>query len=324
LILFIFRLNRFRSIPRGQIHSGLCSNFLEAQNCLLPQIHIKARFIEAPKTYFDDEKNSIPTAVTNGGILTASQFFKFLHQLQSKKGPQELAEPEVTTIEGRQTQVQATVIQPIVTSFAPGSSTSHLAPANPQPDGTKSSNGYFYTQHDNERARRDTIDPQSQQVETGPILDVMAKYLPDSYTIDLTTIPSIIKFYGYADTQGLPKQFETNSAGQKIEVPISIPVFAVGEVSDEARLYDGQTLVLLPNPKPEFHGGTGEQYRDRIVKSIQEGDKKDGDKRLIVLVTATLIDPAGNRLHEESDMPFAQTGLPPQWPSHAPAFLNNP
>jgi beta-lactamase regulating signal transducer with metallopeptidase domain len=285
---------------------------LDDLHCVLPQIHIKARFIEVPKTYFDDEKNSTPTAVTNGGILTDSQFRKFLHQLQSQKGPQEIAEPEVTTIEGRQTQMRATVIQPIVTSFALGSSTSHNAPTDPQLNRIESSGGHFYTQHDNEPARRDTIDPQTQPVETGPILDVMATYLPDSYTIDLKTIPSIIKFYGYADTQGLPKQFETNSDGRKIEVPISIPVFAVGEVTDEARIYDGQTLVLLPNPKAEFNGGVDEKYRDRIIKHIQEAQKKEGNKQLIVLVTATFIDAGGNRIHSDAGMAFAKNRVPQQ------------
>jgi hypothetical protein len=36
------------------------------------------------------------------------------------------------------------------------------------------------------------------------------------------------------------------------------------------------------------------------------------DKTLVVLVTATLIDPAGNRLHSDKELSFAQTGIPPQ------------
>ena len=35
-------------------------------------------------------------------------------------------------------------------------------------------------------------------------------------------------------------------------------------------------------------------------------------KNLLIFVTPTLIDPAGNRLHTDDEMPFAQAGIPPQ------------
>jgi type II secretory pathway component GspD/PulD (secretin) len=37
-------------------------------------------------------------------------------------------------------------------------------------------------------------------------------------------------------------------------------------------------------------------------------------KNLVIFVTPTIIDPAGNRFHSEDEMPFAQTGIPPQKP----------
>jgi tetratricopeptide (TPR) repeat protein len=266
----------------------IIGNILHDLHCLGPQIHIKARFFEVPKTFFDDERDSIPSSVTNGGILTHAQFRKFLHQLQSQKDSEELAEPEVTTIAGRQTQMRATILQDVVTNylFQPESATQRVS----------------------------SISPQMTKVETGPILDVMPSVWPDGYTIDLTAIPALVKFYGYADTRGLSPSYGTNSDGEKIPLPIALPVFGVGEVKEQTALYDGQTLVLLPGPQIEYNGGMEEKYRDRIVKHIQEAQKKEGDKTLIVLVTVTLIDPVGNRLHTEKEMPFAQTGLPPQWP----------
>jgi beta-lactamase regulating signal transducer with metallopeptidase domain len=265
---------------------NIIMGIIDGLHCVPPQIHIKARFIEVPKTFFDDERDSIPSNVTNGGVLTAAQFRKFLHQLQSQKGPQELAEPEVTTIQGRQTQMRATILQDVVTNFMfeAASPTQRLA----------------------------SITAQTTKVETGPILDVLAMNLPDGYTIDLKTIPAIVKFYGYADTQGLSPSYATNSDGQKIEVPISIPVFSVGEVTDEARLYDGQALVLLPKPEFGYNRYADEKYRDRIVKQIQEAQKKEGDKVLIVLVTVTLIDPVGNPIHSDADMAFAKNRVPQQ------------
>jgi len=37
-------------------------------------------------------------------------------------------------------------------------------------------------------------------------------------------------------------------------------------------------------------------------------------KNLLIFVTPTIIDPAGNRVHSEEDLPFAQTSIPPQRP----------
>jgi Flp pilus assembly secretin CpaC len=60
------------------------------------------------------------------GILTDPNFQVVLHAMESRSGTQELAEPEATTISGRQTQMRATVIQPVVTgfNFQQGASTS--------------------------------------------------------------------------------------------------------------------------------------------------------------------------------------------------------
>jgi hypothetical protein len=34
----------------------------------------------------------------------------------------------------------------------------------------------------------------------------------------------------------------------------------------------------------------------------------------MIFVTPTIIDPAGNRVHSEDEMPFAQSGIPAQKP----------
>ena len=47
----------------------------------------------------------------------------------------------------------------------------------------------------------------------------------------------------------------------------------------------------------------------RFFRSEQKVSRK---KNLLIFVTPTLIDPAGNRLHSAEDMPFAQTSIPPQ------------
>jgi type II secretory pathway component GspD/PulD (secretin) len=61
--------------------------------------------------------SSIPTLATITGILTDPNFRVVLHALESRGGTEELAEPEVTTISGRQTQMRATQILTIITGF---------------------------------------------------------------------------------------------------------------------------------------------------------------------------------------------------------------
>ena len=62
-------------------------------------------------------QNSGPALATITGIMTDPNFRVVLHALEQRSGFENLAEPEVTTISGRQTQMRATEIQTIITSF---------------------------------------------------------------------------------------------------------------------------------------------------------------------------------------------------------------
>ena len=63
-------------------------------------------------------ENSGPAIATVTGILTNPKFQVVLHALEQRHGTETLAEPEVTTISGRQTQMRATQILTIITSFS--------------------------------------------------------------------------------------------------------------------------------------------------------------------------------------------------------------
>jgi general secretion pathway protein D len=63
-------------------------------------------------------RNSAPTLATITGILTDPNFRVVLHALEQRTGTETLAEPEVTTISGRQTQMRATQILTIITSYS--------------------------------------------------------------------------------------------------------------------------------------------------------------------------------------------------------------
>ncbi len=62
-------------------------------------------------------ENTGPTLATITGIMTDPNFRMVIHALQQRNGVETLAEPEVTVISGRQTQMKATDLQNVVTSY---------------------------------------------------------------------------------------------------------------------------------------------------------------------------------------------------------------
>jgi len=128
----------------------------------------------------------------------------------------------------------------------------------------------------------------------GPItvLDTVATVLPDGYTIDLKTTATVTNVMGLAEP--------TNSAGQTTNrVPVQ-PRVRVYQASTNVRMWDGQTILLGILPaKPTLNGRGGTNPTEQ-------------DKSLVVFITVTLVDPAGNRVHSDDEMPFAQSGPPPQ------------
>lgn len=62
-------------------------------------------------------RNTAPAIATVTGILTDPNFRVVLHALEQRTGYETLAEPEITTTSGRQTQMRATQIINVVTGF---------------------------------------------------------------------------------------------------------------------------------------------------------------------------------------------------------------
>ncbi len=245
---------------------------VDGLHCPPQQVHIKARFIEIPQKIFAElQEQSLQQGMSNGiARLTSSQASVFLNELQWQKDVKELAEPEVTTISGRPTQMHTTAIQPVVSNFAPASPT-----LDPQVVRVETAGGYFYAGHD-------SIHPQVGKIETGPVLDVVALTPPDGYTISLCVTASDAQFLDY-------------------------------QASTQQAIYDGQTLVLFPSPQQEVFDGQEERAQKREVADFYptSSEERRRDKVLVALVTATMIDPAGNRTHSDEEIP---SGLPPPWP----------
>ena len=238
-----------------------------------PQIHIKARFIEVPEETFKGlGANSIATGVTNvAGILTGPNLRLVLHGLEQGEGCESLAEPEVTTTSGRRTQMRATEIITVITNFV------------------------FQ-----EISTNGAITPQTEKVEVGPVLDTVASVMPDGYTIDLRAIPSLTEFLGYDKTTNTTPTI--TSTGKIVDVLTIRPSFCVRQAETHLQLWDGQTVVLgelistqiqtIKDTEPVSDSRSAEtpQFRTQTTRTLKK-------QQLLFLITVTLVDAAGNRIH---------------------------
>jgi hypothetical protein len=267
---------------------------------LLPQVHLKAWFIEVPAGTLEGIKglqmvtNVSPAGIT--GLLTAKDAQAALRALQARAGVADLGIPEVTLLPGRMTSMHATEVRTVVTNMMFQGGTINQ-------DGTVASN---------------VIAPQTMSMESGPVLDVVPRVMADLYTIDLTTTASVTEFLGYAPVPTnvvghAATRVETNAVGERVEVPLVWPAVQTHTESTHANLYDNQTLLLVldqPHTKALSFSGPDDWRDANVAAFIRQA--KQRRTQVLVFVTATMIDPAGNRIHSDDQMPFAQTGFPAQ------------
>jgi len=148
------------------------------------------------------------------------------------------------------------------------------------------------------------ITPQTETFEAGPVLDLIPYVLADGYTINLAAIPTMTDFLGY--------EVATNISDRQIGT-IPRPKFRDTRIIASANLWDNQTLLLSGRSERAFEAPNG------LPPTVQ-------DKELLVFITATIIDPAGNRVHSDDELPFAQDGTPsqPQGQVNIPSSLLKP
>jgi general secretion pathway protein D len=150
-----------------------------------------------------------------------------------------------------------------------------------------------------------------QQIETGPVLDVIPVVLSDGYTINLTLIPSLTEFDGY-DQESTP----VINVANVVVVPNLLPKFTVRQVVTTVNIWDNQTIVL-----GGLISSSVQNQKDKVPvlgdlpllgRLFQSQSKTSVKKNLMIFVTATIVDPAGNRVHSDDELPFLQSTIPPQ------------
>jgi general secretion pathway protein D len=99
-------------------------------------------------------------------------------------------------------------------------------------------------------------------------------------------------------------------------LPVALPNFTVRQVITTVNVWDNQTVVL---------GGlitsTIQNTKDKVPflgdlpvfgKLFQSQSKSETKDNLMIFVTATIVDPAGNRVHSDDELPFAKSAVPTQ------------
>ena len=153
----------------------------------------------------------------------------------------------------------------------------------------------------------------TQTVETGPILDVVPYVLSDGYTINLTLIPTLTEFNGYDTPPNIPSVTGNLNV---VQLPIVLPDFSVREVVTTVNVWDNQTVVL-----GGLISASVQDSKDEVPvlgdlplvgKLFQSQSKSTVKNNLMIFVTTSIVDPAGNRVHSDDELPFAQSTVPAQ------------
>jgi general secretion pathway protein D len=248
------------------------------------------------------QQGSVPTLATFTGILTDPQFRVVIRAMEQRQGADLLSSPEVTTVSGRQAQVQVVDIQTIVTGVQQNNGQQGNQVATGGGTTVQAAAPIFQT-------------PSTAPQPFGPVLDVVPYISSDGYTIQMTLIPTLSEFVGYDDPGPFVPTAITGNGVTSVSV-LPLPHFRVRQVTTTAVVWDGQTIVL---------GGLISDYVTRIKdkvpilgdlpflgKLFRSESSETKKKNLVIFVTPTIIDPAGNRLHSEEEMPFANSAIPPQ------------
>jgi general secretion pathway protein D len=163
------------------------------------------------------------------------------------------------------------------------------------------------------------ITPQTQPVEQGPVLDVVPYVLSDGYTINMALIPADTEFTGYAQSPNIPQVAGNLNV---VQIPTVLPTFTVRQVVATVNVWDNQTVALgglvtssVQSTKNKVPVLGDIPLFGRLFQSQSKATQKDN---LMIFVTATIVDPAGNRVHSDDDLPFAQNSVPVQAGTVAP------
>ena len=246
---------------------------VQVLNIAPPQVNLKARFISLPEAEINAFMAQYASAYSpsNAAVrLTPSQTRKLIQRWQGMDGADLLSESEVTTLSGRQAQIQTVGLKTVVMGV-------QATPTN-QANGSPS--------------------PLTDELPFGPTLDIIPQASADGFAVRLGMIVSVGEFLGYENPGQIVVSATSETNGIPITTALPLPHFRVHEQTATVSVWDGQSVVLGGLETTDFVG----------TKAVTAHTNRN---HIVVVVTPTLIDPAGNRLQTVDHLPFVETSFPP-------------
>ncbi len=251
---------------------------------------------------------TIPALGTITGLMTDPQFRVVVRALEQRGALELMAAPRVTTLSGRQAQVVINDLRTIVT----GVDLNQTAAGGGGGLGNVGTTGTG-------AAIGSQVGYLTQILQFGPVLDVIPYVAADGYTIELSLLPTFSEFLGYDDPGLFVPQIQ-GAAGSSIALPLTaqlpLPRIRIRQVTTSATVWDGQTVVLgglisedirKQRDKVPFFGDI--PFIGRLFRTESTSASK---RNLIIFITPTIIDPAGNPVHTPDNMPYDPSLLPDQ------------
>lgn len=252
---------------------------------------------------FGTDAANIPALGSFTGILTDPQFRVVMRAVEQRDGIELLNEGQITTVSGRQAQIQVAEVRTIVTGVDQNQGQGgNISSASSGNNALLQSTATFQT-------------PNTSPIPLGPVIDVLPTVSSDGVTIQMAIIPTYTEFVGY-DTATAAAFVPTaiTGGGQTLTGTLPLPIFRVRQLTTSCIVWDGQTVVL---------GGlisdTVTKQKDKVPfladiplvgKLFTSESSQTKKKNLVIFVTPRIIDPAGNPAHADNEMPFAQNAVP--------------
>ena len=247
------------------------------------------------------------------GILTDPQFRTVIRAMEQRGGVDVLAAPTVTTLSGRQATIKANDIQSIVV----GNSANQQGAGGGA--GGAAAGGAGAGGVGGNTPLGTTIQPTTVPIPIGPTLDIVPTVSADGYSIQMAILPSLIEFVGY-DDPGPFAVIAQGGAGSTVGAPLiatlPLPRLRVRQVVTSCVVWDGQTVFLgglmaenVQKTKDKVPVLGDIPFLGRLFRSESSFTQK---KNLAIFVTPKIIDPAGNRIHTEDNLPYDPRNIAPQ------------
>jgi len=253
---------------------------------------------------------ALPTLGTVTGIMTDPQFRVAIQAIEQRHGSDLLSSPRVTTESGRQAHMAAQDLQYIVTQAEVEETTST--------GGGLTAGG---------AVAAPSVNYTTSFIPLGPSLDVIPTVSADGFSVEMALLPTYLEFLQYDPPGQFVPQAEA-AAGSTIGVPITaqlpLPHFRIRAVATTCDVWDGQTVVLGGLIQEQIY-----KIKDKVpvlgdlpfFGKLFRSESSDSQKEdLLIFVTPTMIDPSGNRVHTDDDLPYGRPVVPSQ-PATAPPIV---